>query len=104
MSMIGEYLRVTAAELDRALQDPDWALDLAGKVQDAEDESEPAPAEARHFRTYKTRDMLGFLLTRADFPVDVIHGEESFAKDEDWGYGPPRYLRARSGCVLLRGR
>jgi hypothetical protein len=94
MSMIGEYLRVTAAELDRAVQAPDWALDFVEEVQDAEEESEPAPAEARHFSTYKTWDLLRFLLARADFPVNVIHGEEPFAEDEDWGYGPPRYLRS----------
>ncbi|SEQ01255.1 YfbM family protein [Streptomyces radiopugnans] len=93
MSMIGEYLRVTAAELDRAVQDPDWALDFVEEVQDAEEESEPALAEARHFSTYKTWDLLRFLLARADFPVNVIHGEEPFAEDEGWGYGPPRYLR-----------
>ncbi|WP_330457908.1 YfbM family protein [Streptomyces sp. NBC_00820] len=93
MSMIGEYLRVTAAELDRAIQDPDWALDFVEEVQDAEEETEPAPAEARHFSTYKTWDMLRFLLARAEFPVNVIHGEEPFAEDEDWGYGPPKYLR-----------
>ena len=26
MSMNGEYLRVTPAELDRALKDPEWAI------------------------------------------------------------------------------
>lgn len=93
MSMIGEYLRVTAAELDRVIQDPDWALDFIEEVQDAEEETEPAPAEARRFSTYKAWDMLRFLLARAEFPVNVIHGEEPFAEDEDWGYGPPRYLR-----------
>ncbi|MBV7700348.1 YfbM family protein [Streptomyces sp. TRM70350] len=74
-------------------QDPDWALDFVEEVQDAEEETEPALAEARHFTTYKTWDMLRFLLARAEFPVDVIHGEERFAEDEDWGYGPPRYVR-----------
>ncbi|MEU9383175.1 YfbM family protein [Streptomyces sp. NPDC048279] len=93
MSMIGEYLRVTAAELDRAIQDPDWALDFAEEVQDAEEEAKPAPAEARHFSTYKTWDMLRFLLARVEFPVNVIEGEEPFAGDADWGYGPPRHLR-----------
>ncbi len=93
MSMIGEYLRVTAAELDRAIQDPDWASDFVDEVQDGEEESEPAPSEARCFSTYKTWDMLRFLLARVEFPVDVIRGEEPFAEDEDWGYGPPRYLR-----------
>ncbi|MER5517669.1 YfbM family protein [Streptomyces sp. NPDC002763] len=93
MSMIGEYLRVTAAELDRAIQDPGWALDLAEEVQDAEEESEPGPAEARHFSTYKVWDMLRFLLAREAFPVNVIHGEEQLPGAEDWGYGPPSYLR-----------
>ncbi|MEV3968153.1 YfbM family protein [Streptomyces sp. NPDC050698] len=93
MSMIGEYLRVPAAELDRAIREPDWALDFVEEIQDAEEETEPAPAEARHFSTYKTWDMLRFLLARAEFPVNVIHGEEPFAEDEDWGYGPPRYLQ-----------
>ncbi|MEU1299282.1 MULTISPECIES: YfbM family protein [Streptomyces] len=92
MSMIGEYLRVTAAELDRAIQDPDWALDFVEEVQDAEEESELAPAEGRHFSTYQTWDLLRFLLARAEFPVNVIHGEEPFAENEDWGYGSPRYL------------
>ncbi|MET7428351.1 YfbM family protein [Streptomyces flaveolus] len=93
MSMIGEYVRLTAAELERTIQDPDWALDFVEGLRDAEEEKEPAPAEARHFSTYKTWDMLRFLLARAEFPVNVIFGEEPFAEDEDWGYGPPRYLR-----------
>ncbi|GAA4537781.1 DUF1877 family protein [Streptomyces collinus] len=41
MSVIGEYLRVTAAELDQAIRDPDWALDFVEEVQDAEEETEP---------------------------------------------------------------
>ena len=40
MSMIGEYVRVTAAELDRVVQDPDWGLDFVEEVRDAEEESE----------------------------------------------------------------
>lgn len=102
MSMIGEYLRVTGAELDRAIQDSGWAMDFAEEVQDAEEESEPAPTEARHFSTSKAWDMLGFLLTRAGFPVDVIHGEEPFAEDADWGYGPPRYLRSERVRLAAR--
>ncbi|MEU0676975.1 DUF1877 family protein [Streptomyces sp. NPDC006172] len=37
--MNGEYLRVTPAELDRALKDPEWALDLAEEIQDAAGEA-----------------------------------------------------------------
>ncbi|MFD9516280.1 YfbM family protein [Streptomyces sp. NPDC059979] len=91
MSVNGEYLRVTPAELDRALKDPEWAWDLAEEVQDAQAEGEPAPAEARHFTTHQTWHLLGFLLQRTAFPVDVVHGEEPLATD-DWGYGPPQYL------------
>ncbi len=69
MSMIGEYLRVTAAELDRAIHDPDRAQDFVEEVQDVEEGSEPAPAEARHFSTYKTWDMLRFLLAQAEIGV-----------------------------------
>ncbi|MEU0451188.1 YfbM family protein [Streptomyces tendae] len=93
MSMIGEYLRVTAAELGRATREPDWTLDLVEEIQDAEEETEPTPADARHFSTYKAWDMLRFLLARVEFPVNVIQGEEQFAEKRDWGYGPPRYLR-----------
>lgn len=104
MSMIGEYFRVTAAELARAVQDPDWALDFIEETEDAQEESDPPPAEARHFSTAKTWDLLGFLLRRAGFPVDVVHGEDRFAETEDWGYGPPRYLpaeRVRRGAEAL---
>ncbi|MER6672990.1 DUF1877 family protein [Streptomyces sp. NPDC000983] len=93
MGMIGEYLRVTAAELDRMSQDRVWTWYFVAAVQDAEGEARPAPAQARHFSTYENWDLLRFLLTRAEFPVDVIHGEEPFAEEEDWGYGPPRCLR-----------
>ncbi|MEU5615232.1 YfbM family protein [Streptomyces sparsogenes] len=93
MSMNGEYLRVTPAELHRALKDPEGALDLAEEIRDAQEESDPAPNEARHFTTHKTWDLLGFLLRRSAFPVDIIHGEEHFT-DDDWGYGPPQYLTA----------
>ncbi|MGW2781195.1 DUF1877 family protein [Streptomyces populi] len=102
MSMIGEYLRVTAAELDRAIQDPDWASDFA------EEETDPAPAEARHLSTYKTWDMLRFLFlpARAEFPVNVIHGEERRARSAgagpSWvrhGYdGLTRFFEAAAGA------
>ncbi|MFJ1595629.1 YfbM family protein [Streptomyces sp. NPDC088261] len=93
MSMIGEYVRVTAAELDRAIRDPAWALAHVEEVRDSEGESKPSPAGARHFTTYKAWDLLRFLLARAEAPVDVIFGEEPFAEGDDWGYGPPRCLR-----------
>ncbi|WP_123441617.1 DUF1877 family protein [Streptomyces sp. PanSC9] len=45
--MNGEYLRVTPEELTRALKDPEWALDLAEEIQDAQEDNETTPAEAR---------------------------------------------------------
>ncbi|MET7566629.1 DUF1877 family protein, partial [Streptomyces sp. NPDC005479] len=94
MSMIGEYFRVTAAELERAIQDSDWALDYIEEPRDVEEEAKLSPAEARYFSTYKAWHLLDFLLQRSGFPVSVIHGEELFGEADDWGYGPPRYLPA----------
>ncbi|MEV5758390.1 YfbM family protein [Streptomyces tendae] len=94
MSMNGEYLRVTPEELTRALKDPEWALGLAEEIQDAQEDNETTPAEARHFTTHKTWHLLDFLLKRSVFPVDIVHGEEPFAETDDWGYGPPRYVTA----------
>jgi hypothetical protein len=94
MSMNGEYLRVTSDELARALEDPAWALELAGDIRDAEEDADLPAAKARHLSTDKAWQAIGFLLERAEFPVDVVYGEEQFDDDEDWGYGPPRYLTA----------
>jgi hypothetical protein len=93
MSMIGEYLRVTSAQLGQAVIDPEWALELAEAAQDAEEEAEPAPGQGRHFSTHQTWNLLAFLLQRVGFPVDVVFGEVEFTQ-EDWGYGPPKYLTA----------
>jgi hypothetical protein len=89
--MNGEYLRITPAELLSAIKDPEWVWAHADEIIDREDESEPLPAEARHLTTHKAWHAIDFLLHRAAFPVDIVIGEEEFT-DEDWGYGPPRYL------------
>ncbi|MFF4652716.1 DUF1877 family protein [Streptomyces sp. NPDC001380] len=52
----------------------------------------------RSVKAVRTRDstcwdVLGFLLRRAAFPVDVVHGDEPVT-DDDWGYGPPMCLPA----------
>ncbi|MEJ8650578.1 YfbM family protein [Streptomyces sp. MS1.AVA.3] len=104
MSMIGEYARVTPAELDRALGDPEWALELVGGRMEAEAAECPQPALARCLDIDKAWDALGFLLRRAAFPVDIVHGEEAVPDADDWGYGPPRYLtpeqvRAAAGAL-----
>ncbi|MDT0385954.1 DUF1877 family protein [Streptomyces dubilierae] len=35
--------------------------------------------------------------------MNVIYGEEPFAEDEDWGYGPPRYLRPERVRLAAEG-
>jgi hypothetical protein len=92
VSMVGEYLRVTQGELERAVKDPGWAFEYAVQAVE-EEEAEPSASKARHFGT-QCWDVLGFLFRRANFPVDVVHGEEPFAEEEDWGYGPPKCLSA----------
>ncbi len=92
--MNGEYLRVTPDELARAVKDPEWAMQLAEAVQDAQEQTPLPPAQARHLTTHKAWHAIAFLLDRAGFPVDIVYGEEPFAEDDDWGYGPPRYLTA----------
>ncbi|MFG3118570.1 YfbM family protein [Streptomyces sp. NPDC048197] len=104
MSMIGEYARVTPAELTRVLGDPEWGLTLVARRREAEAQAAPEPAEARCLDVDKSWDALGFLLRRAGFPVDVVHGEEAVPYAEDWGYGPPRYLtpeRVRTAAEAL---
>lgn len=86
-----------------ALKDPEWAWDLTEEIQDAQEDGEPAPAEARHFTTHQTWHLLGFLLQRVAFPVDIVQGEEPVAA-EDWGYGPRQYLtpdRVRLAADIL---
>ncbi|MEZ0114775.1 hypothetical protein ABH920_008810 [Catenulispora sp. EB89] len=91
MSMIGEYLRVTPSELDRAVNNPEWAQKLAEQVQDEQEDGGLGPEDAKHFSTYQTWHLLDFLLRRRGFPVDVVMGETEFG-GEDWGYEPPRFL------------
>lgn len=93
MSMIGEYARVTPAELERAIREPDWAQDFVFELLETETEDEMAASGARRvLETDKAWDAIGYLLRRTDFPVDIVHGEELLPGAEDWGYGPPRYL------------
>ncbi|MYT16238.1 protein of unknown function (DUF1877) [Streptomyces sp. SceaMP-e96] len=104
--MTGEYARVTPAELDRALGDPEWALKLVSGRMEAEAAQRPEPALARCLDIDKAWDALGFLLRRTSFPVDIVHGEEAVPDADDWGYGPPRYLtpeQVRGAAEALAG-
>ncbi|WP_433202636.1 YfbM family protein [Dactylosporangium sp. CS-047395] len=109
MSMIGNYLRITPLELDRARKDPDWAMEYAEDLEDAEIDEPESPdgqlAADRLHRTDRTWDALRYLLERAGCPVNVVHGEEEFT-EEDWGYGPAFLLtpeQVASGSAFLSG-
>ncbi|MFG2356911.1 YfbM family protein [Streptomyces sp. NPDC048521] len=92
MSMIGEYARLTSAELERAVQNPRWAREFIDELIDAALDEGASTVPPRCLDINKAWDTLRFLLRRIDFPVDIVHGEEETPGAEDWGYGPPRYL------------
>jgi uncharacterized protein DUF1877 len=99
VGIYGEYLRTTADELARVVEDPALARQLVEDSRDAEENSDFSPAEARHLSTEKAWQAIAFLLERANFPVDIVYGEGRFAGVEDWGYGPPRYLTVERVAV-----
>ncbi|MFY1687335.1 DUF1877 family protein [Plantactinospora sp. WMMB782] len=99
MSINGNWLRVTPAELTGAKDDLNWALNLARSAR--------TDQRWRLSGTDKAWDGLNFLLKRRGFSVPIVYGAESFVDgpegdpdDEDnrdgpgevWGYDPPRYL------------
>ncbi|MFK3983516.1 YfbM family protein [Micromonospora sp. NPDC050397] len=98
--MIGNWLRVTPAELAKAREDLGWAYQLVQAAQDSE--------SSRLYHLDKTWHAFDFLLERHGFSVPIVLGAESFVDtpddelaeddeddeddDTDWGYGPPTYL------------
>ncbi|KDN86543.1 YfbM family protein [Kitasatospora cheerisanensis] len=90
MSILGSYLRLSPAEIDRALQQPGWAARFG--ADRAEQDERCAPAERRCHRTGTAWPGLAHLLARHDLPADLVHGERPLPDDEDGGYGPPRLL------------
>ena len=96
MGMYGEWFRLTPEELLRARSDPAWAFGYAEEVAGKEDD-DGGVAGRRSSGADKTWQALDVLLRRHDFPVSIVHGEESLFDDPedpdaDWGYGPPGYL------------
>jgi hypothetical protein len=104
MSMIGEYARLTPAELDHAVRDSGWAQEFVYELIDAEVDGDPHASQLRCLDIDKAWDSPSFLLRRVSFPVDIVHGEEELPEADDWGYGPPRYLtpeQVRTAAVAL---
>ncbi|GAA2372349.1 hypothetical protein Cme02nite_00640 [Catellatospora methionotrophica] len=121
MSINGNWLRVTPAELEHAKDDLDWAYACAREASDDAD---------RTHSTGKAWHSLAYLLDRCGLGIPIVSGAEQFidesvgevenehgylAWEVDWGYGPPRYLTpeqvavaaaelaAISGDDLIRG-
>lgn len=92
VGMIGEYARLTAAEFERAVGDPDWAYERVRELSEQEWDAGLPWDQARCYDTDKMWHALDFLLRRVGFPVDVVFGEEEIPGADDWSYGPPRCL------------
>jgi len=106
--MYGEWLRLTPAELERAKADTVWLTDLSskelGRPRWRPGDTDLDIPERRRFGTDKTWHALDYLLTRRDFPVGIIYGEEEFEPPFEWGYGSPMYLppeRVRTAAAAL---
>jgi hypothetical protein len=108
VSMMGEWLRVTPAELEQAMADPDWGQSFAFDTWKRELQTTDDVAQRRSLSTDKTWEALRYLLTRQHFPVDIVLGEHRLTQDDDveWGYGRPRYLtvdEVRRAAAALAG-
>ncbi|MFI1016127.1 YfbM family protein [Streptomyces sp. NPDC020965] len=102
MSMIGEYARLTPAELDRAVQDPDWGWEFVEEQLAAgQDDGTPVRGSRLH-STGKMWHALEYLLRLRGVEVNVVHGEEEIPGAEEWGYGPPRTISPERVEVAVR--
>ncbi|MFJ4407495.1 YfbM family protein [Streptomyces sp. NPDC088910] len=92
MGMIENYARLTPAELDRAVREPDWTQEFVFDLMYAESEETTGAGQPRCLDIDKAWDALDFLFRRVEFPLDIVHGGQPIPGAGDWGYGPPRYL------------
>ncbi|MFJ1795830.1 DUF1877 family protein [Kitasatospora griseola] len=90
MSILGSYLRLSAADLARAVEQPGWAEEF--RDEQTEQEELRASSEQRLHETGPAWDELAVLLGRRDLPADLVHGDRPLPGAEDWGYGPPCLL------------
>ena len=88
--MYGEWLRLTPAELERTKSDPASLNDLYDELGGAG--YSQRQQGGRRSGTDKTWQALDYLLTRLEFPVEIIYGEEEFESDAALGDSPPNYL------------
>lgn len=87
MSMIGNYRRVTAAELKAILEEPEKLDSFLYSEEDDDD---------RHLDIDKSWHAIHFLLNHdpwgGEYPYSSVVLGGSVVSDEDVGYGPARYL------------
>ncbi|GGQ93426.1 YfbM family protein [Kitasatospora griseola] len=100
MSILGSYLRLSAADLARAVEQPGWAEEF--RDEQTEREELRAPSERRLHETGPAWDELAVLLGRCDLPADLVHGDRPLPGAEDWGYGPPRLLMPEQVAAVER--
>ncbi|MFD8597273.1 DUF1877 family protein [Kitasatospora sp. NPDC059646] len=98
MSILGSYLRLAPADLDRAVHQPGRAVQFWH--EQAERDELRAPAERRCHRPGTAWPVLAHLLARHDLPADLVHGDRPLAGDEDGSYGPTRLLTPEQVAAL----
>jgi hypothetical protein len=92
MSMIGNLVRISSAQLDALLQAPHQITDFlySEKYQD-----NPA---SEHLDIDKTWQIIHFLLTgdpwKGEYPLGAVVLGGTELGEEDVGYGPARFLRS----------
>jgi Domain of unknown function (DUF1877) len=105
VGIIGEYVRVAQRDLERLHRDP-WAFYWASTVSMQTPGWENRPSTEPWLSLDKAWDALGYLLEEAtDGTIDVVRGGAPIGKDEEFGFGPPRYLtpeEVRQAADMLR--
>jgi hypothetical protein len=88
--MIGEYIRLTPDDFEKALTAPEWARDLIDELWEAADDGHGT--DSRLMDVDKAWHGLALVLDRAGVSTAVVFGDEQIPGADDWGYGPPSSL------------
>ncbi|MFD5564781.1 DUF1877 family protein [Kitasatospora griseola] len=100
MSTLGSQLRLSAADLACAVEQPGWGEEF--RDEQAEREELRAPSERCLHETGPARDEPAVLLGRFDLPADLVHGDRPRPGAEGRGYGPPRLLTPERVAAVER--
>lgn len=88
--MIGEYIRLTPDDFEKALTASEWARDLIDELWEAEDVGHGT--DSRLMDVDKAWHGLALVLDRAGVSTAVVFGDDQVPGADDWGYGPPSSL------------